>query len=536
MEGLKTTEKPRPVFIREATGLVRQLSASDVIMFNLLNMGLGWPLLYSFFGAGTYPGVNLPLTVLVALVPNFFIALLYYYLSVAMPRSGGDYVWVSRLVHPAIGFMESFAIFVFYLGFIGPVSGFAMTYGLGTMFTNLGVITGNPAYASLASAVMGTNFILVGSLLILVILIGTSVLGLRASFKLQWATFVLMVLGVAVFLIALATSSPSTFTNNFNQLSGANYLGLLDAANKAGLITGFTLSGTIIGSFWMFVNYLGYFTSVYVGGEVKQASRSQFIGIIGSTVLFAVLALFMYGAPYITMGGSWFSAVSQLSMTGNAAYTLPSQPVYSFLVIFASPNIFVAVLVPLAIIATVVGSLETIVLMAVRLVFAWSFDGVTPAKLAEVSEKRSSPNYALGVVAVVGLIYVLLSIYAANVLTFNAYATSGLFLAFAIAGVAGILFPYKHKELFQSAPASVQRKLAGVPVVAILGVITLLTGIFVAYIAASPVFTGAPVNPYYFAGMIGVFVVGLIIYEASALYQKSKGVDLSIRFKQLPPE
>jgi divalent metal cation (Fe/Co/Zn/Cd) transporter len=78
--------------------------------------------------------------------------------------------------------------------------------------------------------------------------------------------------------------------------------------------------------------------------------------------------------------------------------------------------------------------------------------------------------------------------------------------------------------------------LAGVPVVAILGVITLLTGIFVAYIAASPVFTGAPVNPYYFAGMIGVFVVGLIIYEASALYQKSKGVDLSIRFKQLPPE
>ena len=108
-------------------------------MFNLLNMGLGWPLLYSFFGAGTYPGVNLPLTVLVALVPNFFIALLYYYLSVAMPFSGGDYVWVSRLVHPAIGFMESFAIFVFYLGFIGPVSGFAMTFGLGTMFTNLGV-------------------------------------------------------------------------------------------------------------------------------------------------------------------------------------------------------------------------------------------------------------------------------------------------------------------------------------------------------------------------------------------------------------
>jgi amino acid transporter len=528
--------KPQKVFMRDATGLVRQLSASDVIMFNLLNMGLGWPLLYSFFGASTYAGVNLPLAVLVGLVPNFFIALLYYYLTVAMPRSGGDYVWVTRLVHPALGFMESFAIFVFYLGFIGPVSGFGMTFGLGTMFTNLGVITGNASYMSMASAVASQSSILVGSLLILAVLISAAVFGLRSAFRLQWITFVIMVLGVIVFLIAIATSSPGTFTNNFNQLSGANYQALLDAANKAGLVTAFTISGTVIGSFWMFVNYLGYFTSVYVGGEVKQASKSQFIGIIGGTFVFAALALVMYGAPYLVWGGSWFSAVSQLALSGNSAYTLPSAPVYSFLVIFASPNWFVAILVPLAIIATVVGSLETIVIMAVRIVFAWSFDGVTPAKLAQVDENRGSPNYALGLVAVVGLIYVLLSIFAANVLTFNAYATSGLYLAFAIAGIAGILFPYKHKDLFQSAPTNVQRKLGGVPVVTILGFITLITGIFVAYIAASPIFTGAPVNPYYLAGMIGVFVVGLLIYYASALYQKSKGIDLSLRFKAIPPE
>ena len=188
--------------------------------------------------------------------------------------------------------MESFAIFVFYLGFIGPVSGFAMTFGLGTMFTNLSVRywkSGLRCY--LATAVASQNSILVGSLLILAVLIVAAVFGLKSAFRLQWATFVLMVLGIAVFLIALATSSPASFTNNFNQMSGASYIGLLDAANKAGIVTGFTISGTIIGSFWAFVNYLGYFTSVYVGGEVKQASRSQFIGIIGSTLLFAVLAL-----------------------------------------------------------------------------------------------------------------------------------------------------------------------------------------------------------------------------------------------------
>ena len=83
---------------------------------------------------------------------------------------------------------------------------------------------------------------------------------------------------------------------------------------------------------------------------------------------------------------------------------------------------------------------------------------------------------------------------------------------------------------------NVQRKLAGIPVVAILGVITLLTGIFVAYIAASPIFTGVPVNPYYLAGMVGVFVVGLLIYEVSTMYQKSKGIDISKRFSMIPPE
>ncbi|HUK27908.1 MAG TPA: APC family permease [Candidatus Acidoferrales bacterium] len=524
------------VFVRDATGLVRQLSAWDVLMFNLLNMGLGWPLLYSYFGAGSYPGVNLALAVIVGLVPNFFIALLYYYMTVAMPRSGGDYVWVSRLIHPSIGFMESFAIFVFYLGFIGPVSGFAMTFGLGTIFTNLGIATGNQAYLGMASAVASQNSILVGSLLILVVLIGAAAFGLKSAFRLQWAMFVLMSVGIVVFLIALAAASPASFVQNFNNLSGTTYSGLFDAAKKAGIVTDFTLSGTIIGSFWAFVNYLGYFTSAYVGGEVKQASRSQFIGIIGSTLIFAALALVMYGAPYLVWGGGWFSAISQLSVSANSAYTLPSAPVYSFLIIFANPSPWIAILVPMAILGTVVGSLETIVLMAVRMVFAWSFDGITPVKLAQIDERRGSPNYALALVAVVGLIYVLLSIFAANVLTFNAYATSGLFLAFAIAGIAAVMFPYKHKDLFEIAPTMVKRRIAGVPVVAILGVITFLTGLFVAYIAASPIFTGVPVNPFYLVGMIGVFVVGLVIYFISAAYQKSKGVDMSMRFKRLPPE
>lgn len=530
------TKLSKSVFVREATGLTRELSASDVLMYNLLDMGLAWPLVYMFFASSGYPGANLPITVLVGFFPNLIIALLFYYLSVAMPRTGGDYVWCSRLVHPAIGFMESFAVVAFWLSYSGPVDGFLVPYGIGSMFTNLAVATGNPGYLNLATMFSGQMPLLIGSLVVVATVILVAGFGLRNAFKFQWATFILTVIGVAIFLIVLGTSSPEMFKSNFNQLSGANYDGLIQAAHSAGLTTDFTLGGTVIGSLFSFTLYLGYQTSAYLGGEVRQAHRSQLIGIVWSTVIFALIVFLVWEAPYLIMGGSFISAVSQLSAAGNSAYTLPMPPVLSYLIMFANPNPIVGVLVPLAIIATLFGSQETIVLMCVRIIFSWSFDGVTPAKLADISEKRASPNNALAVVAVVMTIYVLLSVFAANVLTFFSYTTSGVYLALAFVGVAGILLPYKHKDMFLASPPSVQRKIAGVPLIAILGVLTLLTGIFVAFIAASPIFTGAPVNPYYIIAMAVIFIVGLLAYEGSLHYQKSKGIDLSVRFKQIPPE
>ncbi len=456
---LSTTPERSQIFIRNATGLTRQLSAKDVLMFNLLNMGLAWPLLYIFFAGAAYQGINTPITVLIGLPGNLVIALLFYYLTTAFPRTGGDYVWVSRLVHPAIGFMESFAVVVFFLGFIGPVSGWFMTYGLAGILNNLGVATKNASYFSLATSLATSNSILIGSLVVLAAIVLAAVFGTKASFRYQWATFILMFVGIITFLIVVGTTSPSTFQANLQSLSNTSYGAIIQAASKNDFITTFTFGGTLIGSFYSFLNYLGYYLSAYVGGEVKQANRSQFIGIIGSIFIFAVIAFLMFLVPFHTMGGSFINSASLLATSTNSnissRYTLQMAPVTSFLAIFASPNPVVGILIPLAIIGSVFGSLETIVFSCVRIIFAWSFDGVVPTKFAEVDTRRGSPNYALGLVAVVGLVYVLLSVFAANSLTFLAYSTSGLFLAIAFVGVAGILLPYKHKDLFQ--PCSGQR-------------------------------------------------------------------------------
>jgi amino acid transporter len=535
-----STGERSQVFIRNATGLTRQLSAKDVLMFNLLNMGLAWPLLYIYFAGAAYQGINTPITVLIGLPGNLVIALLFYYLTVAFPRTGGDYVWVSRLVHPAIGFMESFAVVVFFLGFIGPVSGWFVTYGLAGIMNNLGVATKNASYFTLATDLAASNSILIGSLVVLAAIVLAAVFGTKASFRYQWATFILMFVGIVTFLVVVGTTSPTTFQANLASLSNTSFSAIIQAATKNSLVTTFTFGGTIIGSFYSFLNYLGYYLSAYVGGEVKQANRSQFIGIMGSIFIFAIIAFLMFFVPFHTMGGSFINAASLVQSSSNSSisslYTLPMAPVTSFLAIFANPNPVVGILIPLAIIGSVFGSLETIVFSCVRIIFAWSFDGVVPTKFADVDTRRGSPNYALGLVAVVGLVYVLLSVYYANSLTFLAYSTSGLFLAIAFVGVAGILLPYRHKDLFQLAPANVQRKIAGVPVVALLGLATIIVGLFVAYTAASPVFTGAAVNPAYLAGLAAVFIVGLVIYAISYYYHKSKGFNLALRFAEVPPE
>jgi hypothetical protein len=60
------------------------------------------------------------------------------------------------------------------------------------------------------------------------------------------------------------------------------------------------------------------------------------------------------------------------------------------------------------------------------------------------------------------------------------------------------------------------------------GLITFLT---VAYPQA-----GSPVTPSNAGFMAGMFVLGALVYFAGSAYRKRHGVDLSLSFKEIPPE
>lgn len=84
------------IFTRKASGLVRVMSPYSAFVYNILTMGLIFPWTY-LWAPGALPGGNLFWGIILATIIEIPIAFAYVWLSTALPRSGGDYVFQSRV-------------------------------------------------------------------------------------------------------------------------------------------------------------------------------------------------------------------------------------------------------------------------------------------------------------------------------------------------------------------------------------------------------------------------------------------------------
>jgi APA family basic amino acid/polyamine antiporter len=402
---------------------------------------------------------------------------------------------------------------------------------------NLGVVTGNSAYLNIAQSLAGlsTSEYLGFVVGLVIILLATSVgmLGQRATYRILLVTFGIVAVAIIVYCAALLSAGPSGFQSGFDRLSGTQYNSIISAADQAGLITTFTVQGTILGSVWTMLNYLGFSNSVYVAGEIKRNETSQLYGIIGGLAVFAVVMYALFAVSYYVMGGQFINAASLLSATGSADYALPSPPVGEYLVVFANQSPLVALLVPLGVMAGALGGMVVLFPIVTRTVFAWSFDRVVPTKFCEVNS-RGAPTYSILISCVVGII-VLAATFFTSFSSFLLYTVSALWINVAIVGLTAMLFPLRSK-MFQDAVPAARKKIGPVPVVSIAGLITLISGVAIAYVSVNPAYNMIPLDVPLLFVPISLFVIGLVIYFVSAAYRKHQGIDLSLTFKELPPE
>ncbi len=432
--------------------------------------------------------------------------------------------------------MSNFVVSLIFLSAAGSFAVYISTFGFGPMLGVLGVLYANPSYSSMAGIFnVPLNQLIIGVLFV----IGLNLfvfLGTRTTFLVKNALFIITYIGIIAYIVAMAVTSNSSFVSNFNSVSTLPYDKVISTAQSAGANLAFNWSDTVGAVVYMNLAVLGYVASSYTGGEVRNPQKSQMIGIVGSLLFYIFFLFLAIGVTYTTMGHDFLASIGYLGVTANPAYTIPAPlPILTALAGYGTLSPALEILLGIGIITTLFGVIIALTFASSRMIFAWSFDAVIPTKFADVSERFHTPHYALILMSVLEILFVYLTIYtpASAYLTYN---VTGQFAILAILGVGAIVFPYgRWKGLFESSPPLVRRKVAGVPLIVIMGVLSVIDGIAVAYATLSPAITG-PFNPAYVT-MTGLFfLAGFVYYWLSYFVQKRRGIPIDRIHRELPPE
>ena len=133
-------EVAQPHFARKATGFVRDIRVRDAVIFNVLPACPGLVMAVSVFWVlSTFTGVSLYLAILITIVCSFLITSAFGLLSQIMPRSGGDYILISRSLHPALALGSSILIGTSAMLAMGYWGVFTAKICIGPMLTMFGV-------------------------------------------------------------------------------------------------------------------------------------------------------------------------------------------------------------------------------------------------------------------------------------------------------------------------------------------------------------------------------------------------------------
>ena len=543
------------VFTRKASGLVRVMSPYSAFVYNILTMGLIFPWTY-LWAPGALPGGNLFWGIILATAIEIPIAYAYVWLSTALPRSGGDYVFQSRVFGGGLAFTVVMSGFVIWILQWVALSGWLVSYlGFAPLFLGLGATLSNTGLSSLGVwFTTGTGIIIVSianALLALVLLVSGFKNYVRFQHVMWWGT--LLAFGTVFFI--LFTTSPSEFVTRLNAFALASggqanfYETAVNAVTAAGinLRPPFSLWATLLVApiAWTSLQWATY--SSQQNGEIKDARNfgAQTFIMVGSLVvtglLLALLALGIErvaGKEFLYVAGAgYWSLIGEANIAGFNLW-----PPILAVALTASP--LVVLIIGLGYILNGFQIVCNCYIGMTRVMVAMSLDRLLPEWFSKVDEKLHTPvnshiAYFLASVPVI-LAYNMVPGWIGLTLG----VTFGCGYVFVITCLAGALMPYRAKELYEASPGS-QYKLGGLPLVTVMGVLGGVLGtMMVAAFLFSPAlgvlgnwnFEAFPSNLWAQIIAFAIILISLVWYIWVKNSQKTKGINVEYAFKEIPPE
>src|SRR5260370_5569146 len=109
---------PSGLFVRQASGLVRDVSMANALFFNIaafVGTAVGWAIaFYALYPEWQALGISAYAYMAVLTgVACYFLGMIFASLTTAMPRSGGEYVFPFPHLTPILGSVQRLALFWF---------------------------------------------------------------------------------------------------------------------------------------------------------------------------------------------------------------------------------------------------------------------------------------------------------------------------------------------------------------------------------------------------------------------------------------
>jgi amino acid transporter len=194
---------------------------------------------------------------------------------------------------------------------------------------------------------------------------------------------------------------------------------------------------------------------------------------VGISIVFVLLAAKFFGWQFFNAANLAYWNV--VYGTGKAA--IPIWPYPPLLASFVFHNTLLSAIIVLAFGAWFLGWAGTLFLSSTRVIFAAAFDRILPERVADVSERRHVPVWALLLMLVPAVVVSGLYAYTSSFRTYILDAALVIAVTFLGTSIAAIVLPWRKKRLYESSPLA-RYKVAGIPLISIAGTITAL---FLAY-------------------------------------------------------
>ena len=348
-------------------------------------------------------GSGIILAFILAAIPSIIIAMCYAVLAPIFPKSGGEYVFVSRILDPYIGFIATWAR---WFAMIATIA--AMAVGDVILIQNFFNMAGLQDVASFITV----NIQLIAIVLVLIFLIIND-LGIKIYGRVQTGMFVLLMIGIgALILFGLPHVSMENLSSSFT----------------------FDVSSLVKASSLVFFGYIGFAAIANAGGEVKNPEKVLPKGIIISMLTIAIMYVLVVVVTYGSMSPEFYASYdfSTGSIPDVMSHFLPG---------------IIALYVAFAGAVAIISDINPNILATSRLSFAWAKDKIVPQKLAELN-RHGVPRWTLLVNGVLAIAIILLANqFMAAVMMIN----MAVLLVYLAVTTSALILPYKHPEIYRKA-------------------------------------------------------------------------------------